>query len=186
MLESSKEPGMELRQKHTWFNRKGNWKQARPHTSTWFSAEMARACVEERMTFLLKWCWESCVFIQSIKLDTHISWVKYKTWNHSEKTGSTERHWNGQYFSRQVPQSSRNKSKNGLCYTESFHSASNYQREEVTYRMKKRQAKAGAVVDGRKGWRMADLLVLSHIKMRGRSSYMLLHNRVTRSNNCQL
>lgn len=52
----------------------------------------------------------------------------------------------------------------------------------MTYRMKKRQAKAGAAVDRRKGWRMDDLLVLSHIKMRG-SSYMLLHNRVTRRNN---
>ena len=52
--------------------------------------------------------------------------------------------------------------------------------------MKKRQAKAGAVVDGRKGWRMVDLLVLSHIKMRGRSSYMLSHNRMTRRTNCEL
>lgn len=55
----------------------------------------------------------------------------------------------------------------------------------MTYRMKKRQAKAGAAVDSGKGWRMVDLLGLSHIKMRG-SSYMLLHNRVTRRNNCEL
>lgn len=151
MLESSKEPGMEPRQKHTWLNRKENWKQTCPHMSTWFSAEMTRACVEERMTFLLKWCWESCVFIQRIKLDTHISRVKYKTWNYSETTGNTERHWNGQYFTRQDPQNSRNKSKNGLCYTGSFHSGSNHQHEEVTYRMKKRQAKAGAVIVGKDG-----------------------------------
>lgn len=69
MLESSKEPGIELRQKHAWLNRKGNWKQTCPHMSTWFSAEMARACVEERMTFL---CCESCIFIQNKNRHPHL------------------------------------------------------------------------------------------------------------------
>lgn len=120
MLESSKEPGMELRQKHTWFNRKGNWKQARPHTSTWFSAEMARACVEERMTFLLKWCWESCVFIQSIKLDTHISWVKYKTWNYSEKKEAQKDIGTGNIFLDKIPKALETKAKMDYVTLEAF------------------------------------------------------------------
>ena len=143
--------------------------------------------LQRRQGHVLKKGWhfwaERVVSSYKIKIDTHISRVKYKTWNYSETTGNTERHWYGQYFSRQDPQSSRNKSKNGLYHNGSFHSASNRQHKDVTYRMKKRQARAGAVIDSRKGWRMVDLLVPSHIKMRGRSSYTLLHNRVTRRNN---
>lgn len=137
---------------------------------------------EERMTFL---CWESCVFTQNKNRHPHLKreiW-DLKLFRDNRKYRKTlER---AIFFLDKIPKALETKAKMGYVTLEAstVPAIISMKRWPTEWR---RQARAGAVINSRKAWRMVDLLVPSHVKRRGRSSYTLLRNRVARRNNCEL